>query len=199
MLAHNIHSTRVNNAIGAAKLYFVLDAGGNPIEVSYRPEGSTQTDCYYFVQNLQGDVVALVDSADGDTVVTYTYDAWGNVLSVGGELKDTLGKQNPFRYRGYVYDSETKLYYLQSRYYDPEMGRFINADVYVSTGQGILGNNMFAYCLNRPVSCADSDGRRTYVINGIGNDNEDEAPKNIQKFRDALEEAGVSDVHTIPV
>ena len=102
--------------------------------------------------------MALVDSANGNTVVTYTYDAWGNVLSVGGSLATTLGAQNPFRYRGYVYDSETELYYLQSRYYNPEMGRFISADALVSTGQGILGNNMFAYCLNNPVMLEDHGG-----------------------------------------
>ena len=65
---------------------------------------------------------------------------------------------NPLRYRGYVYDNETQFYYLQSRYYDPEIGRFLNADALVSTGQGILGNNMFAYCLNNPVNMGDAAG-----------------------------------------
>ena len=141
----------------------MLDANGNPIEVSYRPEGSTATKFYYYVQNLQGDVIALVDSANGNTVVTYTYDAWGNVLSVGGSMAETLGKLNPFRYRGYVYDNETKLYYLQSRYYDPEIGRFINADAFASTGQGILGNNMFAYCNNNPVNYKDPNGQEPFA------------------------------------
>ena len=112
---------------------------------------------YYYVTNLQGDVVALLDAA-GNEVVTYTYDAWGNLLSVGGSKATTLGQDNPLRYRGYVYDQETGLYYLQSRYYDPEMGRFINADAFVSTGQGILGNNMFAYCGNNPVCRYDVGG-----------------------------------------
>ena len=161
MLRYLDYDSNTTDSSQAAKLYFVLDAAGNPIEVSYRPEGSTTTKFYYYVQNLQGDVIALVDSANGNTVVTYTYDAWGNVLSVGGSLATTLGAQNPFRYRGYVYDSETKLYYLQSRYYNPEMGRFINADAFASTGQGLLGNNMFAYCLNNPVLFSDSSG---YVI-----------------------------------
>ena len=74
-------------------------------------------------------------------------------------MASTLGAHNPLRYRGYVYDTETTLYYLQSRYYDPELGRFINSDVLVSTGQGILGNNMFAYCLNNPVRYIDSEGQ----------------------------------------
>ena len=85
-------------------------------------------------------------------------DAWGNVLSISGMYANTLGQDNPIRYRGYYYDFETGFYYLQSRYYDPAMGRFINADGYVSTGQGILGNNMFAYCLNNPVNKSDFSG-----------------------------------------
>ena len=107
--------------------------------------------------------MALVDSANGNMVVTYTYDAWGNVLNVDGSLKTSLGVLNPFRYRGYVYDSETKLYYLQSRYYNPEIGRFISADALVSTGQGILGNNMFAYCNNNPVLYIDETGMVSYM------------------------------------
>ncbi|MBR3586207.1 MAG: hypothetical protein IKO00_09315 [Oscillospiraceae bacterium] len=76
-------------------------------------------------------------------MVTYTYDAWGNPLSVTGSMASTLGAANPLRYRGYVYDSETGLYYVSSRYYDPEICRFINADGYASTGQGLLGGNAF--------------------------------------------------------
>ena len=158
MLRYLDYDSNTTDSSQAAKLYFVLDASGNPIEVSYRPEGSTTTKFYYYVQNLQGDVIALVDSANGNTVVTYTYDAWGNVLNVDGALKTSLGVLNPFRYRGYVYDSETTLYYLQSRYYDPELGRFINADAFASTGQGILGNNMYAYCNNNPVIMIDYSG-----------------------------------------
>ncbi len=73
-------------------------------------------------------------------------------------MASTLGIYNPLRYRGYVYDVDTGLYYLQSRYYNPEMGRFINADSYASTGQGILSNNMFAYCNNNPVNMTDTTG-----------------------------------------
>ena len=72
--------------------------------------------------------------------------------------------RNPLRYRGYVYDTETELYYLQSRYYDPELGRFINADALVSTGQGVLGNNMFAYCRNNPVRRKDVSGTTAVEI-----------------------------------
>ena len=83
-------------------------------------------------------------------------------------MASTLGAHNPLRYRGYVYDTETGLYYLQSRYYDPEMGRFINADGYASTGQGILGTNMFAYCGNNPVKNIDQLGT-SYESTGLSN------------------------------
>jgi RHS repeat-associated protein len=101
------------------------------------------TNKYSYVKNLQGDVVAIIN-AMGGTVVEYKYDAWGNILSVTGSMSATLGAINPFRYRGCYYDTESGFYYLQSRYYDPQVGRFLNADSYVSTGQGILGHNMFA-------------------------------------------------------
>ena len=86
------------------------------------------------------------------------FDSWGKLLSTSGSLASTLGKNNPFRYRGYVYDEETGFYYLRSRYYDPEVRRFISADVLLSTGQGVLGHNAYAYCLNNPVNREDSNG-----------------------------------------
>ena len=94
-------------------------------------------------------------------VVEYIYDAWGKLISTTGTLATTLGADNPFRYRGYYYDTETGLYYLTTRYYDPEVCRFISADVYMSTGQGVLGGNMWAYCGNNPVAMVDSNGQET--------------------------------------
>lgn len=88
----------------------------------------------------------------------------GNILSVqdanGNEITspNNMGNLNPFRYRGYYFDTETGLYYLHSRYYDPQTCRFVNADGYVSTGQGLLSHNMFAYCLNNPVNKVDPNG-----------------------------------------
>ena len=84
------------------------------------------------------------------------------MLSCTGTLATTLGSDQPFRYRGYVYDAETGWYYLQSRYYSPETCRFISADVLLSTGQGVLGHNSFAYCLNNPVCRSDSGGAVSY-------------------------------------
>ena len=111
-----------------------------------------------YYRNVQGDVLGLFDDAL-NVVVEYEYDSWGNILSVTGSKAATVGKANPFRYRGYYYDEESGLYYLQSRYYDPATGRFLNADGYVSTGQGILSSNMYAYCENNPVNRVDETGR----------------------------------------
>ncbi len=116
---------------------------------------------YYYVCNAQGDVVKILTSG-GATAAWYEYDAWGNVVSIGGNAY--VANLNPIRYRGYYYDAETGFYYLNSRYYDPEICRFVNADGYVSTGQGLLGNNMFAYCLNNPVINADYFGKWTLSI-----------------------------------
>ncbi|WP_249284559.1 RHS repeat domain-containing protein [Luoshenia tenuis] len=110
---------------------------------------------YYYVRNGQNDIVALVDQ-NANIIGQYSYDAWGKPLQTTGDAKIVL--LNPFRYRGYVYDQETGLYYLLSRYYDPETGRYINADGLVSTGQGIGGTNMFSYCGNNPVIRQDPSG-----------------------------------------
>ena len=122
---------------------------------------------YIYVTNIQGDVVAILNTS-GTSVVKYTYDAWGNILSTTGSMATTLGALTPLRYRGYVYDTETALYYLQSRYYDPSMGRFICADEFTSTGQGNLSTNMYAYCENNPVSRADNSGKLYNILVGAG-------------------------------
>ena len=110
---------------------------------------------YYYEKNLQGDITAIYDES-GDKKAEYQYDAWGNHTIVADI--DGIGTLNPFRYRGYYYDTETGLYYLNSRYYDPQTGRFINADKYVSAGQNMLGYNMFGYCGNSPVNRIDPNG-----------------------------------------
>jgi len=113
----------------------------------------TTTTTYYYITNLQGDVMYLVDSS-GNEVAAYDYDPYGKVITSTGDLAEI----NPLRYRGYYYDTETSFYYLQSRYYDPEICRFINADGYSSTGAGFLGYNMFAYCNNNPIAFTDDNG-----------------------------------------
>ena len=124
-------------------LRFSYDASGSVVAVDYSTDNGTTFNTYYYLRNAQNDIVKLIDSS-GSTVVEYCYDSWGKPLSTSGSLASTLGKNNPFRYRGYVYDEETGFYYLQSRYYNPEVGRFISSDVLLSTGQGVLGHNAYA-------------------------------------------------------
>ena len=102
-------------------------------------------------------MVAILNTA-GEAVVEYTYDAWGNILDIEGSMASTLGQFNPLRYRGYVYDNETGLYYVSSRYYNPEIGRFINADAAIGQIGNVQGTNMFAYCFNNPVNMSDPTG-----------------------------------------
>ena len=128
-------------------LDFSYDANGTPLTMTYN--GTV----YYYITNLQGDVMSFA-RADGGGASSYVYDAWGNILSMSGDLAEL----NPLRYRGYVYDQETGFYYLNNRYYDPEIGRFINEDPYISTGKGVIGCNMFAYCNNNPVNGSDPNG-----------------------------------------
>ena len=149
-----------NNVIeqtdGTNTIKFVYDSNNAPVYFIYN------NTTYYYEKNLQGDIVAILD-ANGNTVVEYTYDIWGKLLGITGELADTLGVANPLRYRGYYYDTETGLYYLQSRYYSPDLMRFISQDDPVlSNDQGEpLGSNLYAYCLNNPVMNVDETGSYT--------------------------------------
>ena len=143
-------------------LEFVYDDGNQPFAVIYK-HGQT-TELYYYVLNAQGDVSAILDSS-GKLAASYDYDAWGN-CTVYNSSDAAIGDLNPLRYRGYYYDAETGFYYLQSRYYDPAICRFINADTYLSTGQGMLGHNMFTYCGNNPVNYCDSSGRFFFTLLG---------------------------------
>ena len=140
------------------KLYFNYDEASRLVSLTYF-NGSTYN-TYFYVLNILGDVVGLVDS-QGNVVVTYLYDAYGNIISSTNQLSFDLAKLNPFRYRGYYYDEETSLYYLNSRYYNPEIGRFINADdpsILSLTHGEILGANLYAYCGNNPVMGYDPTG-----------------------------------------
>jgi RHS repeat-associated protein len=130
------------------KLYYTYDMDGRIISVNYN---GTE---YFYIRNDQNDVVKIVD-ANGIEVVKYTYDAWGNILE---QTDNTLAKLNPYRYRGYRYDEETSLYYLNSRYYNAEMGRFINADGTLGGTGDVLGHNMYAYAHNNPVMKDDPSG-----------------------------------------
>ena len=154
-------TTHSDGSTTTSKLRFSYDANGKVVAVNYNGN------YYYYLRNAQSDIVKLIDKT-GATVVEYRYDSWGKLLSTSGSLASTLGKNNPFRYRGYVYDEETGFYYLQSRYYNPEVGRFISSDVLLSTGQGVLGNNAYAYCGNNPVMGYDPYGTFDWSSFGKG-------------------------------
>lgn len=141
-------------------MYFYYDNNGRLNSMSYMGEN------YYYVTNIQGDITKIINSS-GNTIVNYSYDAWGKILSItdanGKEITSSLHVAliNPFRYRGYIYDDETGFYYLKSRYYDPLIGRFINADnpsILKNTQNTLFGSNLFAYCNNNPITYVDDTG-----------------------------------------
>ena len=143
----------ITTSMDTTTLDFFYDESGRPFAFNYTPEGSTPN-TYYYILNLQGDVVQIIDEG-GVLQAEYVYSPWGEIISAEGDLAEI----NPLRYRGYYYDSETGFYYLQSRYYDPQNHRFINADTYASTDSGdAIACNMFAYCGNNPVMRGDEDG-----------------------------------------
>lgn len=129
--------------------WYIYDENNSIIGFEY----NNQT--YYFEKNAQGDVVRIFD-IDGNFVSEYFYDAWGNIASVSGN--EEIANANPFRYRGYYYDNESGLYYLQSRYYDSFTGRFLNADSIIGANGDITSNNLFTYCSNNPVNFIDPTG-----------------------------------------
>ena len=140
---------------GSNTLDFFYDANGTPYALKYN--GTV----YYYVTNLQGDVMYIID-ANQNGVASYGYDPYGKVISATGILSDV----NPLRYRGYIYDQETGFYYLQSRYYDPATGRFLNADNQIpSVGAETIGYNMFAYCRGNPVNRVDDAGEDSKYYN----------------------------------
>ena len=152
---------------------YYYDAAGKPVAIrAFTRTSSTAnfTDTIYYLQtNLQGDVVGIYN-ASGTKIYEYAYDAWGNIIkssqvATGGT---TANEVNPFRYRGYYFDTETSLYYLQSRYYNPEWGRFLNADFaeVVSNENTLTDKNLYAYCDNNPVMRVDEDGEFWNIVIG---------------------------------
>ena len=151
---------------GTTRLEFMYNESGQPHLVRYSTNSGSSYVTYYYILNQQGDVMALMDTA-GELAVKYTYDPWGKVLTVtngsGTAITSAthIANVNPIRYRSYYYDADTQLYYLQSRYYDPEVSRFLNADAAefatLST-VSLSDTNLFAYCANDPVNKADPTG-----------------------------------------
>ena len=156
---------------------FIYDESGKPFAVCYSKDGGAKFTPYFYATNLQGDVEGIFRVLKNGTTGLYeqkwygryTYDAWGNVTAYtaagNSPGSTTLVYRNPIRYRGYVYDTETGFYYLQSRYYDPANHRFINADSYASTDStDAISCNMFAYCGNNPVMFEDQDGELGLIV-----------------------------------
>ena len=144
-------SKLVHLKVGNNHLHFFYDDAGSPSMMLYNGVP------YRYVKNLQGDIIAIVDTS-GTTVVEYKYDPWGKKESRTGSLSGTVGYYNPFRYRGYIFDEETWMYYLKDRYYYPELRRFISADRKMGVKQKKLSLNLFLYCLNNSITLYDPDG-----------------------------------------
>lgn len=138
-------------------LYYIRDDNNNLI--GFKTNNTT----YYYKKNYQNDIIGIYDN-NYNLIVSYEYDDYGSILSIkdnnGIEITDPnhIGNINPFRYRSYYYDKETNLYYLNSRYYNPEWGRFINADSIIGTKDDHVGYNLYSYCENNPINRTDSDG-----------------------------------------
>jgi len=128
---------------------------------------------YYFIKNAQSDIIGLLDE-EYNKVANYTYDSWGKIISIedkdGNKITDenNIAIINPFRYRSYYYDSESEMYYLNSRYYNPDTGRFLNADGLIGTIEYNISYNLYSYASNNPVNVSDYDGENPIVLAGTG-------------------------------
>ena len=172
---YNANGIRTSKTVNCIVHTFVLDGtkilkeswNGNTIIPMYDNEDAVcgiqyNGEPYYFFKNLQGDIIAITDK-DAKVVAKYSYDAWG-VCTISQDSSDCgIAAVNPFRYRGYYYDIEIGLYYLQSRYYNPTVGRFVNSDAmeYIYYEGQNIGTNVFAYCENDPVNNMDPNGTFT--------------------------------------
>ena len=148
---------------GGERMDFLYDEKGTPFAFEY------QEKMYFYQTNLQGDIIGIVDSK-GSQVVVYRYDAWGEVLVSSDASGFGLSQINPLRYRGYYYDQETGLYYLQTRYYDPKVRRFLNADdasVLTKDPEQLTEKNLYAYCDDNPVMYRDDAGMFAFSV-GLG-------------------------------
>lgn len=151
---------------GANVLYYIRDDNNNLI--GFKANNTT----YYYKKNYQNDIIGIYDN-NYNLIVSYEYDDYGSILSIkdntGIEVTDPnhIGNLNPFRYRSYYFDKETNLYYLNSRYYNPEWGRFINADSIIGTKEDHTGYNLYSYCENNPINKMDSEGNFAIAISVV--------------------------------
>ena len=138
-------------------IYYIRDEEGSLIGLKYNDK------LYYYIKNMQEDIIGITDE-NFNKIVEYEYDSWGNIITIkdnnGNIITDEshIGIINPFRYRSYYYDKETKLYYLNSRYYNPEWGRFLNIDSISAELGNVMSHNMYEYANNNPINFNDNDG-----------------------------------------
>ena len=191
---------KIGSGSTAKIMVFSYDAQGRPFAVKYSANNGGSYITYFYALNQQGDVVKIfrpLPSRDSNgnliglteaVYATYTYDAWGNILSQSGSMAGV----NPLRYRGYYYDSETGFYYLQSRYYDPANHRFINADApeySTMSAYGLNNSNLFAYCQNNPIAYGDENGEwLNFLIGAVVG----AAVNAVSTIVDAVQEGGLS-------
>ncbi len=169
--SYNNQGIRTKKIVEGKTIEYYLDGdlviyetnGTDTIRYTYDLDGSIVSmnlngNEYFYIKDIQGNITYIVDKY-GNDLVEYEYDAYGNILHLYDYSGNGLGRKNPYRYRGYRYDEETGWYYLDSRYYNPEIGRFINADGLLGKQGDILGHNMYAYCQNNPVMYSDPTGK----------------------------------------
>ncbi len=160
---HYNNGILLSEQTGDETLRYYYDAAGKVTTLTYK-KGTKAEVSYFYARNLQGDITAIYRNSDSKLIGTYEYDLWGRPVSVkeasAGIDTDGILTKNPFRYRGYYYDTETGFYYLNARYYDPEVRRFISADdmSYLGADETVTGYNLFAYCGNNPVMGYDPTG-----------------------------------------
>ena len=144
--------------------HYLYDGSGQLMAIRYKGAD------YYYIRDGLMTITGLVD-ANGAAVVNYRYDSWGRLLGITGSLAETLGKDNPYRFKGYYYDEETGMYYLKSRYYQPEICRFISADdisIMLDNPMSLWDKNLYVYGDNDPVNKKDDDGEiAQFVAMGI--------------------------------
>ena len=139
---------------------YLYDGSGQLMAIRYKGAD------YYYIRDGLMTITGLVD-ANGTAVVNYRYDSWGTVTGISGSMAGTLGKDNPYRFKGYYYDEETGMYYLKSRYYQPEVCRFISADSYdvlTQSPMALVDTNLYNYCDNNPVYREDENGQFWNIV-----------------------------------
>ena len=174
---YNLDGIRTSKIVNGIETKYYLegssiifeDRNGNMIYYIYNGDELLgfiyNSNTYYYHKNIFGDIIGILDS-NYNEVVTYTYNSWGLLTNKTDTTTINLSTINPFRYRSYYYDEETNLYYLNSRYYNPEWGRFVNADAIINSNYDTISQNLFVYTSNNFINYSDNDGFSAITIGG---------------------------------